>query len=145
MTQKPLTHDGTAGLYAVSLQLMEQRGVFDDVHGEGLLLVPVLVGVAIIVKIVPSLMFTKEHGVRNTMATGLLLSARLSLLIAAINIGIKAGIQDVIDYAPSLIILALIMCILAPIGFKYLYTPPEGLEDAEEVEPTYDLMLMEGD
>ena len=117
----------------------------ERVRFEGLMLVPVLVGVAIIVKIVPSLMFTKEHGVRNTMAIGVLLSARLSLLIAAINIGIKAGIQDVIDYAPSLIILALIMCILAPIGFKYLYTPPKGLEDAEEVEPTYDLMLMEGD
>ena len=111
------------------------------VKPSGLLIVPALVGIAILVKIIPSLLFAKEHGMRNTMATGVLMSARLSLLIAAINIGIRAEIEDVQEYAPSLLILALVMCVIAPIGFKYLYTPPKGLEEASEVEPTYELMM----
>ena len=69
------------------------------------------------------------------------MSARLSLLIAAINIGLRSGIKDVEEYAPSLLILALVMCVIAPVGFKYLYTPPKGTEEAAEVEPTYELMM----
>lgn len=111
---------------------------------EGILLVPVLVGIAFIIKIVPSFMLIKSHGMRNAMASGVLLSARLSLLIAAIEIGRAAGIESVETYAASLILLALIMCIAAPIGFKLLYTPPKGEEVAKEVEPMYDLIQPEG-
>jgi Kef-type K+ transport system membrane component KefB len=115
----------------------------DLVEMEGLILVPVLVAMAFVIKVLPGMMFLKTHKVRNSMASGLLLSARLSLLIAAIKIGIEAGIQDVIDMAAPLILLALIMCVAAPIGFRYLYIPPSDSESAEEVEPIYQLMERE--
>ncbi len=111
---------------------------------EGLLLLPILVVFAFIIKIVPSMMFIKTHGVRNAMASGVLLSARLSLLIAAIAIGREAGIDSVDKYAASLILHALVMCVAAPIGFKLLYTPPAGDEVPEEVEPMYELIQPEG-
>jgi Kef-type K+ transport system membrane component KefB len=114
------------------------------VEPEGMLLVPVLVGIAFIIKIVPSFMLIKSHGIRNAMASGVLLSARLSLLIAAIEIGRAAGIESVETYAASLILLALIMCIAAPIGFRLLYRPPKGDEVLEDVEPIYDLIQPEG-
>jgi Kef-type K+ transport system membrane component KefB len=112
---------------------------------EGLLLVPVLVAIAFAIKVVPSLMFVKAHGTRNTLASGLLLSARLSLLIAAIKIGLEAGIEDVETLAAPLILLALILCIAAPIGFRYLYVPPPEEEGPEEVEPIHELMPLEVD
>jgi len=107
---------------------------------DGLVLVPVLVVMAFAIKMVPGLMFIKVHKVRNSLASGMLLSARLSLLIAAIKIGLEAGIEDVEKMAAPLILLALIMCVAAPIGFRYLYTPPQEGESAEEVEPIYELM-----
>ncbi|NIP35942.1 MAG: hypothetical protein GWN18_13355, partial [Thermoplasmata archaeon] len=113
------------------------------VEMEGLLLVPVLVGMAFAIKVVPGLMFVKEHGTRNALASGMLLSARLSLLIAAIKIGLEAGIEDVEVMAAPLILLALIMCIAAPIGFRYLYVPPPEEERPEEVEPIHELMPLE--
>ena len=108
------------------------------------MLLPALVVIAFIIKIVPSMMFVRSHGVRNALASGVLLSARLSLLIAAIKIGIAAEIESVEEYAPTLILLALIMCIAAPIGFRLLYRPPEGDVVAEEVEPMYELIQPEG-
>ncbi len=115
------------------------------VEMEGLLLVPVLVAMSFAIKMVPGLMFVKEHGMRNSVASGVLLSARLSLLIAAIRIGLNAGIEDVETMAAPLILLALIMCIAAPIGFRYLYVPPPDQERPEEVEPIHELMPLEVD
>ncbi len=111
---------------------------------EGLMIVPVLVAAAFVIKLAPSFLFVKSHGVRNAIASGVLLSARLSLLIAAIEIGLAAGIESVEQYAASLILLALIMCIAAPIGFRILYRPPPEEEVAEDVEPIYELIQPEG-
>jgi Kef-type K+ transport system membrane component KefB len=113
------------------------------VEPTGLLLVPVLVVMAFVIKLVPAMMFIREHGARNTLASGMLLSARLSLLIAAIKIGLEAGIEDVEDMAASLILLALIMCVAAPIGFRYLYVPPPETVSPEEAEPIYELIEQE--
>jgi len=115
----------------------------DLVQLEGLLLVPVLVVMAFAIKMVPGMLFVKTLGVRNSLASGMLLSARLSLLIAAIKIGLEAGIEDVQNMAAPLILLALIMCIAAPIGFRYLYVPPQESVVPEEVEPIYELMEQE--
>ena len=115
----------------------------DLVEMEGLLLVPVLVVMAFAIKMGPGMLFLKEHGMRNSLASGMLLSARLSLLIAAIKIGLEAGIEDVENMAAPLILLALIMCIAAPIGFRYLYVPPPESVEPEEVEPTYELLEQE--
>jgi Kef-type K+ transport system membrane component KefB len=113
------------------------------VEPEGLMLVPVLVGMAFAIKMIPGLMFVREHGTRNAIASGMLLSARLSLLIAAIRIGLQAGIEDVEVMAAPLILLALVMCVAAPIGFRYLYVAPPEEERPEEVEPIHELITAE--
>lgn len=107
------------------------------VKPEGLVVVPAFVLFAFVIKMAPGMMFVKRHGARNSMAAGILLSARLSLLIAAIQLGLRDGIADVEKYAASLIILALVMCIAAPIGFRYLYVTPPEAEEPREVEPIY--------
>lgn len=115
------------------------------VKPEGLIIVPAFVLFAFVIKVVPGMMFVKRHGVRNSLGAGILLSARLSLLIAAIQLGLRDHIGDVEDYAASLIILALVMCIAAPIGFRYLYVPPPEMEEPKEVEPVHELIPMEVD
>ncbi len=110
---------------------------------EGLTLVPALVGIAFVVKIVPALAFWKEHGPKRTMAAGLLLSARLSLIIAAVRIGLEQGVVTE-EQEAAVVLLALIMCIVAPIGFRYLYTPEESeQEEPLEEEPVYEISFLE--
>jgi Kef-type K+ transport system membrane component KefB/Trk K+ transport system NAD-binding subunit len=64
-------------------------------------LVPILVVSAIVVKLLPALIFKSVFSWRESLGAGLLLSARLSLIIAAVAIGVRlevisAEVQSVI-------------------------------------------------
>jgi trk system potassium uptake protein TrkA len=82
-------------------------------------LVPLLVGVAFAVKSIPALLFRLRYSWRETLAAGLLLSSRLSLIIAAAAIGLQLGLIS--DAANSAIILvAIITVTLSPLLFSWL-------------------------
>lgn len=86
---------------------------------DALLLVPILLFIAIFVKMVPSLLFRFAFSWRETFAAGSLLSARLSLIIAASAIGLKLMIID--DATNSAIILVAITTVtIAPLLFNGL-------------------------
>ncbi len=86
---------------------------------ENLLLVPVLLVVAFAIKIVPSLLFRFQYDWRHTLAAGSLLSARLSLIIAASAIALEL---HVIDEAmnSAIILVALVTVTISPILFDQL-------------------------
>ncbi len=82
--------------------------------------VALLVVAAFVVKVVPSLaVLGRRHGLRSGVAAGMLLSARLSLIIVVARIGVDLGVID-----PSLeariILLAAATATLAPIGYGLL-------------------------
>ena len=79
-----------------------------------------LVGLALAVKIVPSLLLV-FRGVKlgSTIKTGLLLSTRLSLIVAAASIGVKEGLIDS-NMKDSIVLLAVITCLIGPTAFKAL-------------------------
>lgn len=88
-----------------------------------LILVPVLAVSAYVVKMLPAALFRLAYSWRESFAAGTLLSARLSLIIAASAIGLKLGvITDAVNSA--VIIIALISCILSPLVFKVLAPEP---------------------
>jgi len=102
--------------------LMESR--------EALILVPFLVLAAFAVKIVPSLVFKFNFGWRETLGAGTLLSARLSLIIAASAIGLRLGvISEAIN--ADIILVAIITVTVAPLIFLRII--PEA--DTEEDRP----------
>jgi Kef-type K+ transport system membrane component KefB len=78
----------------------------------------VLIGVALMVKVVPSLaVFGRRHGVRAGAAAGLLLSARLSLIIVVARIGVELGAIDP-NLEATIILLAAASATFAPIGYR---------------------------
>lgn len=82
-------------------------------------LLPLLVVGAFLVKIVPGLIFRLRLNWRETIGAGFLLSARLSLLIAASEIALSLGaISEGLNSA--LVLLAIVMATFAPLAFGRL-------------------------
>lgn len=89
-----------------------------------LLLTPLLIVLATLVKIVPTLIFRFNFSWRAAFAAGFLLSARLSLIIAAASIARNLGlISEALNAA--IILLAIISCTFAPILFNRIHPQSE--------------------
>lgn len=87
---------------------------------EGLLLLVWLIAVAFLVKIVPALLLKLRFTWRQSMGGGMLLSSRLSLIIAASAIALGMGlISETIN--SDIILLAIISCTIAPFLFNLIY------------------------
>jgi CPA2 family monovalent cation:H+ antiporter-2 len=83
----------------------------------GLLLVPGLLLAAYTVKLLPALVFRAHCSWRETLAAGILLSSRLSLIIAAAAIGLRLGlISEAVNSA--IILVAILSSISAPLLFN---------------------------
>ena len=88
-----------------------------------LLLTLELLGLAVAVKVLPSLLFTLTGiKLRDALNAGVLLSSRLSLIVAAASIGLQAGFITV-ALKDAIVLLAVLTCLLGPSGFKILHRP----------------------
>ncbi len=89
-------------------------------HREALLAFVGLWFISLLVKLVPAqLLRIKGFGLREVVAAGVLLSARLSLLIAAATIGAKEGLISS-KTRDALVLLALVSSSLSPAFFRRL-------------------------
>jgi Trk K+ transport system NAD-binding subunit len=85
-----------------------------------LLMVPLLVVIAYLVKIIPGFLLRINFPWRETIAGGILISSRLSLIIAASSIALSIGvITEAVNAA--IILLAVISCTISPMLFNRLY------------------------
>lgn len=92
-------------------------------HLETLERAAVLILVAFLVKILPSLLLLlRGLTLRETFAAGILLSARLSLIIAVATIGVELGFISMEDRALA-ILLAAVSATIAPTLFRILAPP----------------------
>jgi Kef-type K+ transport system membrane component KefB len=89
---------------------------------QALLLVPLLLGVAYVVKFLATLLYRLTFSWRETLAAGALLSSRLSLIIAAAAIALDLGIINQATNA-SVILVAIVTCTLSPLLFNRLLPP----------------------
>ncbi len=83
-----------------------------------------------LIKIVPSLMWSRVFGRQKAMAAGFLMSSRLSLIIAASAIGLQLGVITP-GINASFILMAVITCLLSPVLFNGLN--PVKLTEGEKV------------
>ena len=86
---------------------------------KALLLAPLLLAAAFIIKLASSLVLRFSFDWRQTFAGGILLSARLSLIIAAAGIGASLGIIDASTNA-AFILIAAFTSTLTPMLFNHL-------------------------
>jgi Kef-type K+ transport system membrane component KefB/Trk K+ transport system NAD-binding subunit len=91
-----------------------------------ILLVPLLLGAAILVKIIPSLLYKTSFTWKQTLGAGTLLSSRLSLIIAASAIGLRIGVIDE-SFNAAIILVAIVTVLFAPPIFTRLI-PSRKLE-----------------
>ena len=85
----------------------------------------ILLAVSLLVKILPCLQFPLWGlGLKDGMRCGVLLSARLSLIVAAASIGLEQGFLTP-EVKDAIVLLALFTCVIGPLGFKIL-TPKAG-------------------
>ncbi|MFP3854488.1 MAG: monovalent cation:proton antiporter family protein [Anaerolineales bacterium] len=88
--------------------------------GEALLLIPILVVGSYVVKMVPALLLRIQFPMKAVMAAGVLLSSRLSLIIAEAAIALEIGaISEAIN--TDVILLAIITTTFSPIIFNRIY------------------------
>jgi Kef-type K+ transport system membrane component KefB len=101
-----------------------------------LVLVPVLVAFAFVVKVVPSLMLKSFFGKKNAIAAGFLLSSRLSLIIAASAIGLRLGVISP-EINTAIILVAIVTCITSPAIYGMLRREAgrEGKLETVELDP----------
>jgi len=85
-----------------------------------LLFTAMLLGVGLMVKILPCLQFPL-WGLRldDGLRCGVLLSARLSLIVAAASIGLEQEFLTP-EIKDAIVLLALLTCVIGPVGFKLL-------------------------
>ena len=86
----------------------------------GFYLVPMLLLIAFVVKIVPSLLLRIRHSLKDSISAGVLLSSRLSLIIAVAAVGMELALIDTAT-GSAIILLAIITSISCPTIFKRLY------------------------
>lgn len=87
---------------------------------ERLDLVIMLLLVSMLVKIIPSLVFSPVFGVRKAISMGVLQSTKLSLTVAGVAIALAAGIITEIE-ATALVTFTIVSCLLSPTLFRHIY------------------------
>jgi Kef-type K+ transport system membrane component KefB len=85
--------------------------------GSGIYLVPMLLVIAFVVKLAPSLLFVVRYSVKDSLSAGVLLSSRLSLIIAMAAVGLELGLIGT-TMKSAIILLAIITCICCPTIFR---------------------------
>ncbi len=91
---------------------------------EAWVLLPILLVVAFAIKIVSALVFRFAYSWREFLSGGMLLSARLSLIIAASAIGVRLGSITESTNA-AIILIAALTAMLAPLSFNTLMDSPD--------------------
>ncbi|EKP94063.1 monovalent cation:proton antiporter family protein [Thermaerobacter subterraneus] len=82
-------------------------------------LVPLLLAGAYLVKLVPALAFRWRYSWRQALAAGTLLSARLSLIIAAASIGVRLGVLEE-AVSNAVVLVAIVTATFSPLLFERL-------------------------
>jgi len=100
----------------------------------GLWLVPILVVIAYVVKVAPSLLHATEHGLLGSVSMGVLVSGGLSLAIAAAQIGLSSAVISEATSA-AIILFSLVMAILSPIAFRWLLARMDEADGAGAATP----------
>ena len=86
---------------------------------EAWILLPILLVAAFAIKLISALVFKLAYSWRETISSGMLLSARLSLIIAASAIGVRLGAISESTNA-AIILIAALTAMFAPLGFNIL-------------------------
>lgn len=84
-----------------------------------LILLPMLIGVAFLVKTIPALLWLRRYGIRRIVAYGAVSASGLTLMLAAASIGLRLGLISSSFFA-AVVVLAIVTATVGPIAFRAL-------------------------
>lgn len=87
--------------------------------------IPVFLIIFFLVKFIPCLLLRKKYGIRNSLASAMILTAQLSLVIVGAQMALNLGYINNSDYS-AFIVTTVISCILFPILFEKLIVEDEN-------------------
>ena len=90
------------------------------VTGEEIYLIPIFFVIALIVKIMPSLILLTRYTLKESILAGVLLSSRLSMMIAVTAVGLELGLIDT-KLESAIVLLAILTSISCPTIFKRMW------------------------
>lgn len=90
-----------------------------------LALLPALLLSFYIAKMIPSLLLRTQYGWKESLGAGVLVSANLSLVVAAAEVALRFGIIDE-RMRGALILVAILSCFVSPIVFGRIFPKAEG-------------------
>ena len=92
---------------------------FPNISYENIYLIILIILGGLLIKIIASLPLLLRFNFKDTFSAGVLLSSRLSLIIAASTIGLKLGLISE-DLNSSIILIAVFSCIISPSVFNII-------------------------
>ncbi|MEW5819932.1 MAG: cation:proton antiporter [Cyanobacteriota bacterium] len=113
-------------IFFISVGIDIDLNVFFSSDKAWLILIFLIIS-AFAIKIIPSLVFTFNFSLKNSLSAGVLLSSRLSLIIAASTIGLKQGLISE-EVNAAVVMVAVITCILSPVIFNHMYSVKKELK-----------------
>ncbi|NGP44256.1 sodium:proton antiporter [Bacillaceae bacterium SIJ1] len=96
------------------------------------ILIPLLLLALLISKVVPVLVLKRWYDMKTVLGSGYLLTSTLSLVIAASTIGQDIGVIST-QTGSSLILLAVVACIISPILFKKVFPEQPSVIEKQKV------------
>ncbi|MGG7098794.1 cation:proton antiporter [Clostridium sardiniense] len=87
--------------------------------------IPVFLIIFFLVKFIPCLLLKKKYGMRNSLASSMILTAQLSLVIVGAQMALNLGYINNSDYS-AFVVTTVISCILFPILFEKLIVENEN-------------------
>ncbi|GGH83959.1 CPA2 family monovalent cation:H+ antiporter-2 [Pullulanibacillus pueri] len=109
---------------------LDLRSIFTD--PQVLVLIPMLLVAFYLAKLVPALFLRKWYGWRTVLSVGMLISAKLTLLIAAARVGERLGIIGA-KMSSAIILVGVISSIVGPIAFKKIFPTEEHKKAKKKV------------
>ena len=102
-------------IFFIGVGINLDLGIFFNSQSVWILLLLLIIA-AFLIKIIPSLIFKFKFTLKESLSAGILLSSRLSLIIAASTIGLKEGfITEEVNAA--IVMVAVVSCVIAPMLF----------------------------
>lgn len=96
--------------------------------------IPIFLIMFFLIKLIPSLLLKKRYGTKNALASSMILTTQLSLLIVGAQMALNLKYINEADYS-AFVVTAIISCVLFPILFEKLITIDKNtIKQVEEKE-----------
>lgn len=118
-------------IFFIMVGIKFDPATLNEFHHSYIYILLLLLLILFLVKIIPAMLWSRLFGFRKALSGGVLIASRLSLIIAASQIGLDHGIITP-GMNASVIIMAVITCLFSPVLYNFIH-PSHYIEGEKTV------------